>query len=64
MQTQIKSIEADIELLNAKFKKKVYDQLPTESENEKEIENPLINDGFNSLRKINSKHGTHDYLRF
>ena len=55
MQIQMKSMEAEIEFLNAKFKKKVYDQLP-----EPELEQMALadhpsqkfNDGFDHIRKL------------
>ncbi len=62
MQIQIKSLEADVELINTKFKKKVYGNLQDPNpDQEKEIEIPKTDDGLDRLRILNKEHGTTTY---
>lgn len=64
MQIQISTLEANLELVNAKFKKKVYDQLPDPEKDldpEEEIEILKHDDGLDRLRILNKEHGTTTY---
>jgi len=47
----LKVVEKDIELINIKLRKRVY-QKPSADENPKE-ENKIIDDGFDELRRLN-----------
>jgi len=50
VQMEVKVLQKDIELINAKLRKKVYKET---AEEEPSTERVLYNDGFDELRKLN-----------
>lgn len=53
LQVEVKVLQKDIELINGKLRKKIYK--PASKEEELEVSNPPIDDGFDELRKLNKE---------